>query len=161
LADQVFDLFGHPVDPKRGGPGRPGKVVTEEKRNQVKALLAEGATQEEIAVVLGLSVPTLRKYYFRELKERHAWLLRLRSQMVTTLMQSALVERNMSAMRMLIGQVERMERMGTDAGLRANPEEPKPEARGKKLIAADLAEEADRELQEELSLAAGVSRARH
>ena len=68
--DGVFDLFGDPVPEGHGRPGRPSHVATFENRNKVKMLLACGWDDDRIAGALGITRPTLRKHYLRELKIR-------------------------------------------------------------------------------------------
>ena len=70
--DRSFDLFGLPIDPESGKPGRPRKFATFEERNKIKLLLAEGWTVERMAPVVRMSVPTFRRNFFLELKERGA-----------------------------------------------------------------------------------------
>ncbi len=77
-----FDLFGLPVPEGRGKRGRPAHLVTKENISKVNMLLAFGRTNEEIALALGISEPTLRKNYFHLLSRRlgarlqaEAWLL--------------------------------------------------------------------------------------
>jgi hypothetical protein len=48
-------------------PGRPAHVPTEKDRKTVEAMASYGIRQEEIALVLGVSEPTLRQHYRREL----------------------------------------------------------------------------------------------
>lgn len=52
---------------KRDRPGRPEHVPTDWYRSQVENFASAGYSQEEIAAYLKLSVPTLLKYYRREL----------------------------------------------------------------------------------------------
>jgi len=47
--------------------GRPEYQPTDKERAQVKALSGMGLTQEEIALVIGMSEPTLRKHFRMEL----------------------------------------------------------------------------------------------
>ena len=47
--------------------GRPAHEPTEKTRATVKALAGVGITQEQIAIKLDISVPTLHNYYRREL----------------------------------------------------------------------------------------------
>ncbi len=47
--------------------GRPPHVPTEKDRKTVEAMASYGVPQVEIALVLGVSVPTLRQHYRREL----------------------------------------------------------------------------------------------
>lgn len=65
-----FDLFGLPVDPGTGKPGRPRKVATVEDRNKIKLLMAQGWPVERMAPVVRMSVPTFRRNFFLELRER-------------------------------------------------------------------------------------------
>lgn len=48
--------------------GRRRHTPTSETRAQVSALVVVGASQTTIAKVIGISVPTLRQYYARELE---------------------------------------------------------------------------------------------
>lgn len=65
-----IDLFGYPDRPGRGQKGRPRFRATLRDRNRVKMLLAVGWSNERIAAALEVSLPTLRKYFRRELEER-------------------------------------------------------------------------------------------
>lgn len=67
---EIFDLFGERVTQAERKAGRPVHVVTPEKRNKVMILLALGWSNERIAGALAISLPTLRKHYFSELKAR-------------------------------------------------------------------------------------------
>lgn len=49
-------------------PGRPAYAPSERDRAQVKALAAMGTPHYDIAKVMGLSEPTLRKYFWHELE---------------------------------------------------------------------------------------------
>lgn len=53
-----------PVKRRRG---RPDHVPTDQTRGQVQILAIAGNKQEVIAMVVGISLPTLRKHYRREL----------------------------------------------------------------------------------------------
>jgi hypothetical protein len=66
----IFDLFGDPVPEGWGRRGRPQHIATQENRNKCSMLLALGWNNERIARALGITAPTLRKNYFRELKFR-------------------------------------------------------------------------------------------
>lgn len=65
-----FDLFGDPVPDGWGKRGRPEHIKTEQTRNKVIMLLALGWSNERIAKAIGITPPTLRKNYSRELKLR-------------------------------------------------------------------------------------------
>jgi hypothetical protein len=63
----VLDLLGDPWSPPRDPRGRKRHRVTPQGRENVAQLKGAGASDDDIALQLGLSLPTLRKYYFREL----------------------------------------------------------------------------------------------
>lgn len=65
-----FDLLGDPIPENRGKRGRPAHIPTRKNRNKVMMLLAMGWTDQGVANALGVSIPTLNKHYFRELKLR-------------------------------------------------------------------------------------------
>lgn len=52
-------------------PGRPAYEADEKTRAQVKMLAAMGIPDYDIAKVIGLSGPTMRKYYMAELETGH------------------------------------------------------------------------------------------
>lgn len=52
-------------------PGRPAYEPSERDRSQVKMLCAMGVPDYDIALVMHLSAPTLRKHFFRELEVGH------------------------------------------------------------------------------------------
>jgi hypothetical protein len=68
--DQIFDLFGDPVPANRGQRGRPEHIPTHQNRNRVSMLVALGLSNKRIAAALFVTLPTLRKHYFSELKYR-------------------------------------------------------------------------------------------
>lgn len=65
---EATDLFGDPWGEARGRGGRKRHRRLPQVAEKVGVLRATGATVEAIAGRLGLSEPTLRKYYFRELR---------------------------------------------------------------------------------------------
>jgi hypothetical protein len=68
--DQIFDLFGDPVPANWGERGRPEHIPTQQNRIRVSMLVALGWSNPRIAAALFITVPTLRKHYFSELKYR-------------------------------------------------------------------------------------------
>lgn len=66
----TFDLFGELRSLPGGGRGRPAHCWSQENENLVILGLAMGKSNAEIANGLGVSEPTLRKYYFSALKRR-------------------------------------------------------------------------------------------
>ncbi|MDB5555408.1 MAG: hypothetical protein JWL86_5392 [Rhizobium sp.] len=67
---QVFDLFGEPVPANWGERGRPQHIAGQQNRNRVSMLVALGWSNKRIAAALYVTLPTLRKHYFSELKFR-------------------------------------------------------------------------------------------
>ncbi|WAJ29317.1 hypothetical protein [Antarcticirhabdus aurantiaca] len=68
----AYDLLGDPIPEGRGKRGRPEHIPTIANRTLVVQLLAFGWEDGRIANALGVSRPTLRKHYRRELKVREA-----------------------------------------------------------------------------------------
>jgi hypothetical protein len=58
-------------DIEKKGPGRPAYEPTEKERRQVKTLSGMGIPDYEIAKVMQVSEPTLRKYFAHELDIGH------------------------------------------------------------------------------------------
>lgn len=68
------DLFGNPVDPRRGLPGRPRHMPSAELRQLVRAMRMQGHPQDTIANALGITSRTLRLNYYQELgSSSQAW----------------------------------------------------------------------------------------
>lgn len=89
LVDRYFDLLGDEIPPEHTGRGRPPHVVTTEKRLKVMLLLALEKTEDQIAAAIGITAPTLRKHYFRQLKVRGDARLRLDGEIMATLAREA------------------------------------------------------------------------
>lgn len=83
--DQILDLFGEPVPDNWGKRGRPEHRPTQENRNRVSMLLVMGWSNKRIADALYITLPTLRKHYFSELKYRDVARDRLNATMATKL----------------------------------------------------------------------------
>lgn len=66
----AVDLFGEPVDPRRGQVGRPRHMPSDPRRAKVAELHAAGFSHLEIAAALGITAPTLRLNYPAELNSR-------------------------------------------------------------------------------------------
>ena len=66
---EAVDLFGDPWGEARGRGGRKRHRRLPQVAEKIGVMRATGATVEDVAAALGLSEPTLRKYYFRELSE--------------------------------------------------------------------------------------------
>lgn len=147
----VFDLFGNPVEAGTGKPGRPRKDATPEDRNKVKLLLAVGWSNERIASVLHMSLPTFRRNFFQELKFRDVARDMLDARRIELAMTAAR-SGNVGAMRQLDRLLDRFDQMQAERAYAAKPkDEGQPKEKiGKKLLDDHLALEADAALMEEL-----------
>ena len=67
---EILDLFGDPVPANWGERGRPEHLATQQNRNKVSMLVALGWSNKRIAAALFITLPTLRKHYFSELRFR-------------------------------------------------------------------------------------------
>jgi hypothetical protein len=83
--DQILDLFGEPVPANWGERGRPQHIPSQQNRNRVSMLVALGWSNKRIAAALYVTLPTLRKHYFSELKFREVARDRLNASMATKL----------------------------------------------------------------------------
>ena len=70
MSDVIFDLLGDPIPDGFGKRGRPPHMVSDEKRLKVRVLLAFSGDEQDVADGMGVSLPTLRKHYFRELRDK-------------------------------------------------------------------------------------------
>jgi hypothetical protein len=139
-----FDLLGDPVPEGFGKRGRPPHVPTDEKRLKVRVLMAflgnEAGWEDEVAAGLGISVPTLKKHYFRELKEK----VSARRQLKATLLYKLMSESeagNASAIEKLFKRLDKMELSELEAAVRARGD--KREPKGKKELQKEAASEVD------------------
>lgn len=106
-----FDLLGDPIPENHGGRGRPPHLVTEANRNKVMMLLAFGWSNERIARALGITPPTLRKQYRKELSVRDGARDRLDANVAFRLLHDGL-DGNVGAIREFRKVVERNDAMG-------------------------------------------------
>lgn len=149
---QEIDLFGNPVVDARRGVGRPSHEVTAKTRNRVKMLVALGWANPRIANALAISLPTLRKNYFQELKARDA----ARDQLDARRLELAweLAEGgNVGAFKEFGRLLERNDRMEIERELATEPKPSSPppaERLGKKVLAERRAIDADADLMAEL-----------
>ena len=96
--NQIFDLFGEPIPANWGCRGRPEHIASQQNRNRVSMLVALGWSNGRIAKALYVTIPTLRKHYFSELKFREVARDRLNATMATKLWELAM-SGNVAAMR--------------------------------------------------------------
>ncbi|MEA3534272.1 hypothetical protein [Rhizobium sp. CC-YZS058] len=161
--DTIFDLFGNPVPLGRGKRGRPEHVPTIENRNRVSILLAAGWSNERIANALAITLPTLRKHYFAELKARDAMRDRLEARRLELAWRTAEAG-NVGAMKEFGRLLEKNDRMEIERELSQTGKTDAPaeaHARiGKKAMDAQRALDADAELMTELEQEANRN-ARH
>lgn len=150
--DVVFDLFGNPVEAGTGKIGRPRKQATAEDRNKVKMLLAVGWSNERIASVLHMSLPTFRRLFFQELKLRAVARDMLDARRLE-LAVSAAQSGNVGAMRQVDRLLDRFDQMKAEHDYGRQPDKqpaPVKEKLGKKLLDEKLALDADALLKAEL-----------
>lgn len=143
--ERDFDLFGMPVDRATGKPGRPRKDATPEERNKIKLLMACGWTAERMATVARMSLPTFRRVFFQELRERDFMRDRLYARRLELLMLES-DKGNVAALKELGRMLADSDRAFMEAELlRAQAGQPEPPM-GKKeaaKLAAKAAESAE------------------
>lgn len=103
----VVDLFGDPVVEPREGRGRPEHRWSLENSNKVLLAFARGLSVKDAAIVIGVSVPTLRKVYFAEVAKRQAARLRLEMAQLARLNDAAAAGK-VAAEKELLKQMERL-----------------------------------------------------
>lgn len=161
MADGEFDLFGNPWVERPRRRGRPKHEVTPKTRKRVSMLVALGWTNPRIATTMGITLPTLHKYYFYELGQREAardMLEMRRLEMALEMAESG----NVGALREFGRLLDRNDRMEAERVMATRPaEEERPTERlGKKVIDQQRAIEADADLMAELEREA-QSNAKH
>jgi hypothetical protein len=86
LSDWDSDLLGDPIPEGLGKRGRPPHRPSDENRRKVMVLAAFDKNEAQIAASLGISEPTLKKHYFRELRSRLEARQRLEGKLLSALM---------------------------------------------------------------------------
>lgn len=127
---QEFDLLGDPIPEGFGRRGRPPHVPTDEKRLKVRVLLAFSDDEAEVAAGIGVSVPTLRKHYFRELKDKASARRQLKATLLYRLMEQS-EQGNATAIEKLFKRLDRTELTELSQAV-ASRHEPKAAKLGKK-----------------------------
>jgi hypothetical protein len=141
LEHDDLDLFGDPIRLPCGRRGRPKHVATQQKRNKVMVLLALGWSNERIANAIHASLPTLRRYYFSELKFRGIQRDRFDAWQFEKIIEQV-ESGNVGAMRLLSQLTEKNDMMAAAARMRNDPVD-KPESKlGAKEIARRAADDA-------------------
>ena len=100
------DLFGDPILPREEGRGRPEHQWSLENSNKVLLAFARGLDVKGAATAIGVSVPTLRKHYFAEVKKRDSAKLRMEMTQLSRL-NSAAAAGNVAAEKELAKRLER------------------------------------------------------
>ena len=125
------------------GPGRPPHVPDEKNRTMVRMMAALGITEDDMALILQISAPTLRKHYREQLRIGH---IEANTKVAAALYSTAIKggrEGTQAAIFWL-----RTRAGWRDDGFRGlaarggEADEPKPEPMGKKAAAQALAVEA-------------------
>jgi hypothetical protein len=140
------DLFGDPIPEGFGGRGRPPHLVTDRNRNKVMVLLAVGWAPPRIAATLGVSMPTLKKHYFRELRSRDVMLDRLKALHMTAVLDGVRAN-NIQAVKEMGRLLDRIDaaRFGIGADRDDEDDDAPPRRKppvGKKELAAEAARSA-------------------
>lgn len=135
------DLFGDPVYRSNGKRGRPAHEWTIRNSNKVKMLLAVGWSNQRIANSIYVSLPTLRKHYFSELKVRDIMRDRMVARQFELVLEAA-ESGNVAAMKELRSMIEKEDLVLADAVFDREVQTPAPEILGKKEQAAREAENA-------------------
>ena len=133
MTDDV-DLFGDPISPGRGQRGRPAHVPTRASRDKVWLGLVMGWSNDRIANAIGVSLPTLRKAYKAELKQRPMARDRADLRIVEKLFEGVNAG-NVGSIKELRKVMERNDLMNAAAAARSKPreaEEEKAKPLGKK-----------------------------
>lgn len=157
-----FDLFGNPYIAKPPKRGRPPHEVTKKTRSRVSMLVALGWANPRIAAVLDITLPTLHKYYFYELRQRDGARDKLDARRLELAWELA-EGGNVGAFKEFGKLVERNDRMQIESELGSDKPDEKPAAServGKKILNAQRALDADADLMAELDREASQN-ARH
>lgn len=126
------DLFGDPYRLPSGKRGRPAHVWTMKNSNKIKLLLALGWSNSRIAGALDITQPTLRKYYFSELRARMIMRDRLDARRFEQMMDAANTG-NVAAMKALEKMLEKSDLMQMAGKFDPVPEKSPEEAKSKPL----------------------------
>lgn len=127
-----FDMLGDPIPEGFGKRGRPAHIPTDENRRKVVVLMAFDKNEEQIAAALGITPPTLRKHYFRELRAKLEARLRLEGKLLAALM-AEVDSGNVSAIDKVF---KRLDRHDLARGLSPRPAKAAPPVKkGKKEMA--------------------------
>ncbi|AZN71998.1 hypothetical protein D5400_12575 [Georhizobium profundi] len=163
MSNEVLDLFGNPWVDKPRRRGRPRHEVSEKTRKRVSMLVALGWGNQRIADTIGITLPTLHKYYFYEVGQRQTARDQLEARRLELVWQLAEAG-NVGAHREFARLLERNDRMESERELGSQPNRSVVPAAtdrlGKKALNMQLAMDADADLMAELEEEASQN-ARH
>lgn len=126
----VDGLFGPQPAQRVAKQGRPEHVWNRRNSLRICSLFACGHTVADVAAVIGISQPTLRKVYFQELKDRRIMALKVRSEQMVRLTEAA-IGGSVPAEKALAGmiQAEQLKVMGERIGRAQSDDKPARELR--------------------------------
>ena len=158
---EILDLFGDPVPANWGERGRPEHIASQQNRNKVSMLVAFGWSNKRIAAALFVTLPTLRKHYFSELRFRAIARDRLDAGLAMKLWDQVQAG-NVGAMKEFQKLLERNDRMEVERFMGSTetkaPAAP-TERVGKKQVDEQRAMDADADLMSELEQEASAQNA--
>jgi hypothetical protein len=137
----TIDLFGDCVTLPSGRRGRPSHQWSKSNADKVIMGLALGYKAEEIAQGLHISLPTLRKYYFSELRAASMQRIRFELWRAKILADEA-NKGNVGAFKELGKIMEKRDRLAAEQALKDQPADAAAEPIGKKEAARRAAAEA-------------------
>ena len=135
-ANSDVDLFGDPITLRQGGRGRPSHAWSRENSNKVLLAFVRGLNLKQAAMVIGVSVPTLREHYSSEIAKRKSAQLRMEMTQLARLNAQAEAG-NVTAEKELIRQLDRFRSRDQAQAMASRP--PKPPKLGKKAEAEQKA----------------------
>jgi AcrR family transcriptional regulator len=130
------DLFGQAVQQAAKGRGRPAHQRTRETVNRVILGFARGRSVKEVALSIGVSVPTLRQHYSSEVAARHATALMVESVQLGRLNDQA-EKGNVAAEKELLKALAKGRLEATAERFQSTEPKPKKEKLGKKAQAKE------------------------
>jgi hypothetical protein len=139
MGEWDLDLLGDPVPEGLGKRGRPAHLVTVENRQKVMVLAGLGMEAADIALAIGITMPTLRKHYFRELRCLDAARLRLKSKAAMALVRKVEAG-DTSAIALLFKRLDKQDLATLAAAVAGRGADAKPAApKGKKAAMKEAA----------------------
>lgn len=154
---EILDLFGDPVPANWGQRGRPEHIASQQNRNRVSMLVALGWSNQRIAAAMLITLPTLRKHYFSELRFRDVARDRLNANLATKLW-ALFMDGNVAAGKEFRKFLEVNDRMEVEAAMGSQPSPAdKAPAEGKKALDRRRAVDADADLMAELEQEAAAN----